>query len=219
MQEVDFTLLLGLFFASIAIFIMSLLYVVMPLVKAQAAQKQLQAAGARVSAPDSRNARRSLRSWVVPSPASPLQDALVSRLSATTGAVFERSGTGELLLRGRSSRFWNVNHVDPFDFALAEVDLQDLSPGETKVAVRVDFSGYWHAILIVGLFTLWTCLCIWLTSRYRPGSLRLALILAALGVLFLCVRYFAQQQKTGGFFDALISQAIARPPTAPRPPA
>lgn len=220
-QAIDFTFLIALFFASVAVVLLSLLYVLIPLAKGQAIRKELQAAGARLTPTGSGAGRagRSLRSWIVPSSARPIQDALVNQLSTKTGVVIERVGTGELLVRGRSSRYWNVNRVDPLDFAQATVELQSRSPAETRVIVRVDFSGYWRAILIVGLFTLWTCFCLWLTSRFRPGSVRVALMMVALGILFLCVRRFAQRQRTGGFFDALIARAIARPPAAPRPPA
>ena len=218
-QPLDLAYWIVPFFAGVALVPLGIQYVLLPVAERKAIQKELLSAGARLApAPagsETDSGGRSLRSWVVSVPAGRLQDALAARLSAKAGVALERLGTGRLLVRGRRSRYWNVNHVDPLGFAEAKVDLQGLSSGETSLTVRVDFSSYWRAILIVSLFTSLSCSFLWFSSRFRPGSLRDALIVVALGGLFLCVRYFAQRQRTGSYFDALITQAIAYPPAAP----
>jgi hypothetical protein len=117
---------------------------------------------------------------------------------------------GVVTLVGRQKRFLNVNRVNPLDFARAEFRLRPVSAAETGLSLRLDFSGYWRAVAIIGLFTFWGGLCLVLPGGNRVSALRVMVIVVAFGIFFLAVRYVAQANLTRAYFTRLTRLVLER---------
>ena len=202
--------------AGIAAAMAFLFLVVVPQVRGRTLQRELEATGVRISEPaedgesGTTSGGRIIRVLVVPLPASILRDVLPKAASTIPDAHPQIVSERVMTFSERRLRFWNVNRVNPLDFARAELEFEAVSPPETRVVVRVDFTGYWRVVMIVGLFTCWAAFVIWITFRWHLSPMPVVAILVMFGIFFLTIRYAAQRQSTRNFFDKLMLEAMRR---------
>jgi hypothetical protein len=212
----DITFLMTLVLAGTAAAIVFLFLVVMPRVRGRTHQRALEATGVRIGEPAEGHSEsgmtsgKVIRVLVVPRPAPILRDALLKAASVLRGTQPQIANERVMTFPERRLRFWNVNRVNALDFAKAELEFDAASTSETRVVVRVDFTGYWRAVMVVGLFTAWAAFVIWITFHGHLSPLPAITVLVIFGIFFLTIRYTAQRQSTRDFFDKLVLGAMSR---------
>ena len=178
--------------------------------------RELEASLRKLGIASDTRAQTAHRPLLVPVATDALRSALVEMWAAIPEANPPAVAGQTITLTGRSRRFLNVNRVNPLDFSSVELACERLSDTATRLSRRVTFAGYWRAVVVMSLFTIFAAAAVAFGHPSATSRFWIFSALAIFAVFFLLVRYLGQRWVTNNFLDGLLLEAAARVRNASR---